>query len=142
MFDQSEWACHLIDVDHSWHEEASCRDLGPSLFFVERGEEYHTIQYAKEVCYACPVRKRCLEYATVNSIGYGIWGGMTAEERRRHARGQNAEISDLHKKVIAVYNRFVAEGSRRPAWETERELNVSRATVRRAMAAMRIVEIP
>jgi WhiB family redox-sensing transcriptional regulator len=140
MFDASEWACHLIDVDHSWHEKALCRELGPRLFFVERGEEFNAILCAKEVCRECPVQARCLEYATVNSIGYGIWGGMTAEERRRYVNRQNIRVTETHQRVINAYKKRVDLGSRQPAHETAVELNVSKATVRRALSVMRDLE--
>ena len=37
---------------------------------------------AKSICAACPVRQRCLEYAIAADERYGIWGGLTKDERR------------------------------------------------------------
>lgn len=31
----------------------------------------------------CPVRDKCLEYACINNESYGVWGGMTAEQRHQ-----------------------------------------------------------
>ena len=36
---------------------------------------------ARLVCQACPVRQECLDYALDENIGYGMWGGLTPEER-------------------------------------------------------------
>ena len=63
----------------SWQDLAACRDIDPSLFFPERGED--TWQ-AKLVCYRCPVREDCLEYALDHGEKFGIWGGKSERERR------------------------------------------------------------
>lgn len=40
---------------------------------------------AKRQCGLCSQRERCLAYALVHQINYGIWGGLTTRERRRLA---------------------------------------------------------
>jgi WhiB family redox-sensing transcriptional regulator len=37
---------------------------------------------AKRICIGCPVRQECLDYALVSNQRFGIWGGLTEEERR------------------------------------------------------------
>jgi WhiB family redox-sensing transcriptional regulator len=41
---------------------------------------------AKAICDVCPVRVTCLEYAISAREKEGVWGGMTARERRRLVR--------------------------------------------------------
>lgn len=41
---------------------------------------------AKVLCASCELREPCLDYALERNIGYGIWGGLTPDERRRFAR--------------------------------------------------------
>lgn len=41
---------------------------------------------AKGVCHACPVQSECLRLATDLVIEDGIWGGLTASERRTTKR--------------------------------------------------------
>jgi WhiB family redox-sensing transcriptional regulator len=41
---------------------------------------------AKAVCDVCPVIESCLEYAVSTREKDGVWGGMTARERRRLVR--------------------------------------------------------
>lgn len=36
---------------------------------------------AKGMCYDCPVKKQCFEYALETDQRYGIWGGTSPEER-------------------------------------------------------------
>lgn len=42
---------------------------------------------AKAICASCPVWSTCLAWAVQNGQDHGIWGGLTAHERRRLARG-------------------------------------------------------
>lgn len=39
------------------------------------------IQTAKDLCNSCPIRAQCLEFALANNEAYGIWGGLTPQER-------------------------------------------------------------
>ena len=34
----------------------------------------------------CPMRQKCLEFATFNNEKYGVWGGMPEEDRRTMRR--------------------------------------------------------
>lgn len=63
-----------------WREEAACRDKPTRLFFDVAPEA------AKQVCEGCPVRAECLEFAIVTNQGYGVWAGLTEEERRRERK--------------------------------------------------------
>ena len=38
---------------------------------------------AKERCVKCPIQEPCLEYALVNRIEHGVYGGATAKERKK-----------------------------------------------------------
>jgi hypothetical protein len=37
---------------------------------------------AVAVCFTCPVVMECQQYALANNEEYGVWGGMTPEQRR------------------------------------------------------------
>ena len=67
----------------AWHQHGACRGADPNLFFPERGE---SVKEAKAVCARCPVRAECLEYALENHEVVGIWGGLSARERRQLSR--------------------------------------------------------
>lgn len=53
---------------------------------------------ARQVCAACPVRMRCLAAALLYGEEYGIWGGLSPEERAeldvrlRHGDSLNAVV--------------------------------------------------
>jgi WhiB family transcriptional regulator, redox-sensing transcriptional regulator len=69
----------------SWRRNAACNGTHTDLFFPvgEVGEEpVRQAEEAKVVCFACPVRQECLEYALATDQPFGIWGGTTEAERR------------------------------------------------------------
>jgi WhiB family redox-sensing transcriptional regulator len=39
---------------------------------------------AKAVCATCPVLRQCREHALTVREPYGVWGGMTEQEREEH----------------------------------------------------------
>ncbi|MFD0270274.1 WhiB family transcriptional regulator [Streptomyces sp. NPDC127106] len=69
-----------------WQLRAACRNLGPGRFYHpagERGPERdERDEAAKRVCAVCPVRAACLEHALRTREPFGVWGGLTEEERR------------------------------------------------------------
>lgn len=73
----------------SWQQDAACKSDEPTwdIFFgiqSERGRVIFTDEAketAKLVCGSCPVAEQCLKYALDNNIRFGIWGGMTEQER-------------------------------------------------------------
>ncbi|MGH9166806.1 MAG: WhiB family transcriptional regulator [Acidimicrobiia bacterium] len=72
----------LLTVEH-WREAAACRDLGSDLFFPLSDDAAEQVEEAKAVCAGCSVREDCLAYALATGQWAGIWGGYTADERRR-----------------------------------------------------------
>ncbi|MFJ4776182.1 WhiB family transcriptional regulator [Streptomyces sp. NPDC088762] len=81
---------HLPGPAHrhwAWQSDALCREVGSEQFFgpwnePRRDREQRDAQ-AKELCASCPVRKVCLRHALLTGEPYGVWGGLTAKERRR-----------------------------------------------------------
>ncbi len=73
------------DAVWDWQEHGSCRKADPSLFFHpqnERGSARRSRDLAaKAVCASCPVRIECADYAVRAREPYGVWGGLTEEER-------------------------------------------------------------
>lgn len=73
-----------------WRAEAACRDYDPEIFFPE---DENPAAKAKAICATCPVRMECLDWAIRNREPEGIWGGMTAAERRRVRRQRQKEAA-------------------------------------------------
>lgn len=74
--------------DRSWIARANCVGINPDAFYPERG---YDAQVAKAVCAGCDVRDACLSYAMETGEIVGVWGGLTAGERRRlqHRRSRS-----------------------------------------------------
>lgn len=64
-------------------EQAICRDekYDSDIWFEESDKERKS--EAKAHCNRCPLQAQCLEYAMLNNITHGIWGGVTASVRYR-----------------------------------------------------------
>lgn len=73
-----------------WRLSARCRVEGtdPELFFPvsEVGPGARQTAEAKTVCASCAVTSECLSYALGVGIEFGIFGGMTPDERRNTVR--------------------------------------------------------
>jgi WhiB family redox-sensing transcriptional regulator len=66
-----------------WAHRAACRDTSTQLFFAA---DDVSVAAARRLCRSCPVRPECADYALSLPELTGIWGGMTAAERRRLRR--------------------------------------------------------
>lgn len=65
-----------------WVGRAACRGRVGDLWFPDPGDRA-THRAAVAVCEGCPVRRECLDYAQVNVIRFGIWGGLSDRDRQR-----------------------------------------------------------
>lgn len=85
-----------------------CRDYDPERWFpVGTGPTaLADIDFAKSVCNLCPSQVVCLAWALDHGIEFGVWGGMTEDERRavrrRGAlRGINRALHPTHPDALA-----------------------------------------
>jgi WhiB family transcriptional regulator, redox-sensing transcriptional regulator len=67
-----------------WRHRAVCREVDPELFFPigNSGPAMLQIHDAKDVCRRCDVADRCLQWALESGQEFGVWGGMSEDERR------------------------------------------------------------
>jgi WhiB family redox-sensing transcriptional regulator len=65
--------------DRGWQDRALCAQTDPEAFFPEKGG---SVREAKAVCRGCEVRAECLAYALEHDERFGIWGGLSENERR------------------------------------------------------------
>jgi WhiB family redox-sensing transcriptional regulator len=70
-----------------WQLRAACRGLSSEIFFHpdnERGPARSSRDaQAKAVCASCPVREPCRSHALEVKEPYGVWGGLSEDERGR-----------------------------------------------------------
>lgn len=69
-----------------WRTASACREVDPELFFPTPGDA-RGVNYAKEICASCPVRRTCLAAALAEEGGraknnrFGVRGGLTHGQR-------------------------------------------------------------
>jgi WhiB family redox-sensing transcriptional regulator len=63
----------------AWQTDAACTDTFPDLWFPDAGGNDHA---ARAICGRCSVAASCLKYAIDNGEEFGMWGGVSAHERR------------------------------------------------------------
>lgn len=68
------------EVALQWMRDGSCRNYPPAAFFPSDGVG---VDAARRICATCAVQELCLEYALVNRIDHGVWGGSSERGRRR-----------------------------------------------------------
>ena len=94
-----------------WQLVAACRGVDSSLFFHPEGERGAARSAreaaAKEVCMRCPVRAECATHALAVREPYGVWGGLTEDEREammgrsRHRSGDHDHERDRDSRTRA-----------------------------------------
>ncbi|QBF45224.1 WhiB family transcriptional regulator [Janibacter limosus] len=69
-----------------WQFEGACRDIGSESFYHPDGERGAARRLrdaaAKEVCAGCPVITACRDHALAIREPFGVWGGLTEDERQ------------------------------------------------------------
>jgi hypothetical protein len=80
-----------LNVNHrrpDWRDQSACRGDDPSLFFPngDSGPWLLAIEQAKAICRSCPVLEACAQWAADERVEYGIFGGLTEQERAANRR--------------------------------------------------------
>ena len=84
-----------MGTGQEWQEIAACKTIQVELFFPPTEEE---AEGAKSVCRACLVKEPCLEFAIAAGERFGVWGGLTPQERRylvAKRRTRDTSINEL-----------------------------------------------
>lgn len=96
-----------VTTDLSWQLKGTCRSRDPEEFFHPEGERDATkrqrIARAKAVCRECPVLAQCREYVLENREEYGIWAGLSEDEREDLRAGKKLHpTAELYVVPVAV----------------------------------------
>jgi WhiB family transcriptional regulator, redox-sensing transcriptional regulator len=90
------------ELDKPLHRPGSdpaCWAEDPELFFPigHTGPAALQIEEAKAVCHRCPVMAECRADALARGEEFGVWGGLSEQERRalqrRNGRGRDAGVA-------------------------------------------------
>jgi WhiB family transcriptional regulator, redox-sensing transcriptional regulator len=84
MADTSRLPGPIADI-WEWQYQGSCRTADPSIFFHPEGERGPSRdrrdRTAKAICASCPVQKMCAQHALAVREPYGVWGGLSEDDR-------------------------------------------------------------
>ena len=68
-----------------WQMHGACRGEDPAIFFHPEGERGPAREArekaAKAICGGCPVRQECASHALAVREPYGVWGGLSEDDR-------------------------------------------------------------
>ena len=85
-----------VASEWEWQYQGACRDLPTEMFFHPDGERgprrSNRVATAKAVCATCPVIEACRKHALAVQEPYGIWGGLSEDDRLAIAE-QNERFS-------------------------------------------------
>jgi len=74
-----------VASDWEWQFDGACRTLPTEMFFHPDGERgprrRNRENTAKAICAACPVIQACRAHALAIAEPYGIWGGLSEDDR-------------------------------------------------------------
>jgi len=74
-----------IADEWEWQQKGACRDLPSEMFFHPDGERgprrRNRENSAKAICATCPVLIACRTHALAVQEPYGIWGGLSEDDR-------------------------------------------------------------
>jgi hypothetical protein len=68
-------------ADGGWRGLAACAGTDDELWFP--GADDVVPVAAQVICAGCPVQAECLASALDTGEAYGVWGGLSASERRQ-----------------------------------------------------------
>ena len=91
-------------INYRWQSDAACKGIPVSMFYPERGRPVPDT--VRTVCKDCPVKRDCLEHG-LHYEKYGVWGGMTEDQRQvirreRKIRVRTPEIlSNISERELA-----------------------------------------
>jgi WhiB family redox-sensing transcriptional regulator len=61
----------------------SCMQTDPDLFYSDKNEtDTNRTKAAKKMCQKCPVVNECAIYAIAAREMWGVWGGMSPNDRK------------------------------------------------------------
>jgi WhiB family redox-sensing transcriptional regulator len=78
----------ISNADLDWRERSACK--GKQEFFFS-DHKSSVVREAKKICATCVVRQQCLAHGMKHDE-YGIWGGLTANERRMARRAERSTL--------------------------------------------------
>lgn len=77
-----------------WRKAAACRTEDPETFFASdlTAAGKANIRHAKVICWTCPSKAACGQWAIDTRQAFGVWGGVSERERRAILRWRGVRL--------------------------------------------------
>jgi len=118
----------LVDSTDGWMYDAECRGTGFLDFFPDTMSQASAAR-AVAMCNRCPVQTECAQYAIINNIEYGIYGGLSPRARREIASSTTDRDRTHETETYNWYTHYKNAGRTDPVQATSKQLGISTATV-------------
>ncbi|MFE3031528.1 WhiB family transcriptional regulator [Streptomyces canus] len=79
-----------------WRDSAACASEDTEMFFASAltAEGQANIRHAKVICWRCPSQLECGQWAIDNRVPFGVWGGVSEQERRKILRRRGVRLAE------------------------------------------------
>lgn len=116
-----------IPVHSDWHRDGACHGRDPDIWFPEPGG---SVALAVRICSGCSVKTLCLEEALANNELFGVFGGVTAEGRRRGGRRPKTGTSREKVEAIRLEHKLLTDqGVTRVMYILASKYGISRSNI-------------
>ena len=82
-----------------WQLQAACRGMDSTWFFPPDREQAKArssrLAKAKAVCARCPAKAECRDFALDNGELFGVWGGLSEDDRVVTLRNSPEKVAAL-----------------------------------------------
>lgn len=127
-------------TNRAWLDSALCAQSDSEVFFPKKGGRSAA---AKRICDRCPSKTPCLAYALEKDERFGIWGGLSRQERERLKKGspeqpparRRSRFDDQRAQRDSTIVEMTAQGS--SAVKIAEQLGITDRTVHRVLARHR-----
>lgn len=91
----------------TWQRDAACANDNATHLDKMYVTDDRVARENRTICFRCPVRIECLEYAVVLREPYGIWGGTTERQRKSLYRELRRDLREFDMGEIEHRSRII-----------------------------------
>jgi WhiB family redox-sensing transcriptional regulator len=100
-----------LEVGNEWRDQSLCGNTTtPDHWFASDGTL--EAKEATDTCFSCPVREKCLEWASESKQKDGIWGGLPRSLRIQKGAGESRIKPHDYPKLVLLVNPYTTDEER------------------------------
>lgn len=87
----------LGSLENEWKQNAICsiENIPTKVFYPERKRGDVAAAFARKICFRCPVRIDCAQWAIKANEDYGVFGGASPRQRQKMKSLGTADVLDI-----------------------------------------------